>query len=167
MSSGDGIDNDAGIGGRLTWRASRWVGLDANVVWYPHGFPWETDVPISAYRLEGLFGATVGPSIDRVRPFAKAAAGFLRVGAAPEPVACIAIFPPPLLCVLAAGKTLPAVEIGGGAEIDVTSSSFIRADIGARLLKYPGPALDTDFQVRNADYWERALRFTIGAGVRF
>ena len=159
--------NDYGIGGRLSWTPARWVGLDANIVWYPNGFPRDTDVPLSAYRVEGLFGATVGPRIDRVRPFAKAAAGFLKVGPASDGVVCIAIYPPPVWCTLGGGQTLPAYEIGGGVEVDATSSAFIRGDIGARFLKYPGPAIDAAFQIRDGDYFEYGLRLTIGAGFRF
>lgn len=162
-----GTQSDIGIGGRLTWMASTVIGLDANLVWYPAGFPTDTDVPVSDQRLEGLFGVTVGPRIARVRPFAKAAAGFLVVGAASEPIACITIFPPPIVCTLAGGRTLTAVELGGGLEIDATSTAFIRADVGARLLKYPGPAIDAAFQLRDEDYWDRGLRMTFGAGLRF
>ena len=162
-----GPDNDYGIGGRVSWMPSSWTGLDANLVWYPQGFPRDTDVPISDYRIEGLFGVTIGPKIDRVRPFGKAAAGFLRVGGARDPIACITIFPPPMICTLAGGRTLPAYEIGGGIEVDATSSAFIRGDIGARFLKFPGPAIDAAFQVRDDDYFEHGLRLTIGAGFRF
>jgi hypothetical protein len=164
---GSGMFNDYGIGGRLTWKPSAVIGLDANLVWYPAGFPPETDVPISAWRVEGLFGATVGPRLGRVRPFAKAGAGFLKIGAASDGVVCVAIFPTPIWCTLGGGTTLPAVEFGGGLEVDAGSSGFLRADIAARLLKYPGPAIDAEFQLRDADYWERGLRLTFGAGLRF
>ena len=102
------------------------VGVDADVTWYPSDFP--DRIAFSRSRVEGLFGVTVGPRMNRVRPFAKAAAGFLKVGATPGAFACIAIFPPPLDCALAGGDTLPAYEIGGGVEIDATSRTFIRAD---------------------------------------
>ena len=69
--------NDYGIGGRVTWMPSSMLGLDADLTWYPSDFPPDTVVPFSGRRLEGLFGATAGPTIGRIRPFAKAAAGFL------------------------------------------------------------------------------------------
>jgi len=159
--------NDYGIGGRLTWQPSSLIGLDANLVWYPGGFPRGTSLAISDQRYEGFFGATIGPRLGAVRPFAKAAAGFLVVGGSSEPLACITIFPPPISCTLAAGATLPAYEIGGGLEVDATAKLFLRGDIAARFLKYPGPSLDAAFQVRDADYFEHGLRVTLGAGVRF
>ena len=68
--------NDLGIGGRVTWMPSSMLGLDADITWYPSDFPPDTVVPFSGRRVEGLFGATAGPTLGRIRPFAKAAAGF-------------------------------------------------------------------------------------------
>jgi len=159
--------NDYGIGGRLTWMPSSMLGLDADITWYPSDFPPDTVVPFSGRRVEGLFGVTAGPTIGRIRPFAKAAAGFLAVGETPIAFACIAIFPPPLACVLAGGDTLPAYEIGGGIVVNATPRSFFRADIADRILKYRGPTLDSNFEVRDERFFGHAPRFTIGGGFRF
>ena len=159
----DGVDN--GLGGRLTWTPSAVIGIDAEVTWYPSDFP--DGIAFTRRRTEGLFGATIGPRLNRVRPFAKAAAGFLNVGATPGAFACIAIFPPPLNCQLAGGDTLPAYEIGGGVAIDMTGRTFVRVDIADRILKYPGPTFDSNFELRDEGYLGHALRFTVGAGFRF
>jgi hypothetical protein len=156
---------DIGIGGRFTVMAGSLVGIDADLAWYPSDFP--DRISFSRDRVEGLFGVTVGPQLNRVRPFAKAAVGFLKVGATPGAFACIAIFPPPLACVLAGGDTLPAFEFGGGIEIDATDRTFVRVDVTDRVLKYPGPTLDDDFERRDEAFFGHALRFTIGAGLRF
>src|SRR5215204_3257293 len=73
---GLGTDSDYGIGGRLSWKPSSLIGLDANLVWYPGGFPPDANLAISDQRFEGFFGATIGPRIGALRPFAKGAAGF-------------------------------------------------------------------------------------------
>ena len=159
----DGVDN--GLGGRLTWTPSAVIGIDAEVTWYPSDFP--DGIAFTRRRTEGLFGATIGPRLNRVRPFAKVAAGFLNVGATPGAFACIAIFPPPLNCQLAGGDTLPAYEIGGGVAIDMTDRTFVRVDIADRILKYPGPTFDSNFELRDEGYLGHALRFTVGAGFRF
>lgn len=156
---------DSGIGGRLTWTASSMVGVDADVTWYPTDFP--VGIAFTRSRVEGLFGATVGPRLNRVRPFAKAAVGFLKVGATPGAFACITIFPPPLNCALAGGDTLPAFEIGGGVEIDAASRTFVRVDVADRILNYPGPTFDSNFDRRDQGFFGHAVRFTIGAGLRF
>jgi hypothetical protein len=157
--------SDLGVGGRVTWKPAPMFGVDADLTWYPSDFP--DGIAFTRSRFEGLFGVTVGPRIDRVRPFAKAAAGFLKVGATRGAFACIAIFPPPLNCALAGGDTLPAYEIGGGIEIDATTRTFIRVDVSDRILMYPGPTLDSNFQVKDEDFAGHAIRFTLGGGFRF
>jgi len=157
--------SDLGFGGRLTWKPSSMIGVDAELTWYPSDFP--DRIAFTRSRLEGLFGVTVGPRLSGVRPFAKASAGFLNVGATPGAFACIAIFPPPLNCALAGGDTLRAFEIGGGLELDATARTFIRADVTDRILRYPGPTFDRNFEIRDEGFLGHALRFTIGAGLRF
>jgi hypothetical protein len=158
---------DTGVGGRLTWKAVPAIGVDADVSWYPAAFP--DDPPaFSGSRIEGLLGVTAGPRLGAVRPFARAAAGFLRSSGAPEPFACIAIFPPPLACLMAGGQTLPALEIGGGVELSTTGRTFIRLDAGARMLRYPAPTFRSEpLRIAEEEYWGSALRLAIGAGVRF
>jgi hypothetical protein len=158
--------NDLGVGGRVTFKPSAWIGVDADLSWYPSDFP-EDAFAFSGNRFEGLFGVTAGPRLYRIRPFAKAGVGFLRSSAAPEPFACIAIFPPPLNCLMAEGQTLAAIEFGGGVEIDATDRAFVRVDLSDRMLKYPAPAFDRDFQIVDDAFYGHALRFTIGGGWRF
>ena len=161
----DGVDR--GVGGRLAWKASPRLGVDADVTWYPGEYPSDS-IAFSGSRVEGLFGASYALLVDRVRPFVKASAGFLRSGEAPEGFPCIAIFPPPLNCLMAEGHTMPAFEFGGGIDIDLTDRTFLRVDAGARMLRYPGPSFQNGLrEIREDNFWGAALRFTIGAGVRF
>jgi hypothetical protein len=158
---------DLGVGGRLTWKPIGLVGLDADLAWYPTDFP--SDVfAFSGGRVEAMFGLTVGPRLGPVRPFGKAAAGFLVSAEAPAPFPCIAIFPPPLNCLMGAGETLPAFEFGGGVELAASSRAFFRADATSRLLEYPGPSLRFDPRVlATGQFWGGAFRVTLAAGVRF
>jgi hypothetical protein len=151
--------SDPGLGGRLTWKPASLIGVDADLTWYPSDFP--SEIAFSGSRFEGLFGVTVGPQLNRVRPFAKAAAGFLRSSEAPEPFPCLAIFPPTLHCLMATGHTMPAYEIGGGVEVSATRTTFLRVDVADRMIEYPGPSFGHDAFVGHA------LRFTIGGGVKF
>jgi hypothetical protein len=157
---------DTGLGGRFTWKPLTMLGVDADLTWFPSDFPGER-LAFSGSRLEGLFGVTVGPRVNRIRPFAKATGGFLRSSEAPEPFACIAIFPPPLACRMAAGVTMPAFELGGGIEIAATDRTFLRVDAGARMLQYPGPTFISVHDIRNEGFWGSALRVTVGGGLRF
>ena len=142
------------------------IGVEADLTWYPSDFQQES-APFSRQRVEGLFGATIGPRLNGVRPFAKASAGFLKVSPTTGAFACIAIFPPPLACLLAGGDTLPAFEIGGGIEADAGSRYFFRADVTDRILKYPGPTFDSNFEIRDEGYLGHALLLTLCAGVLF
>jgi hypothetical protein len=160
----DGRDLGAGI--RLGWKPISLVGLETEWNWYPADYP-DEGAAFSGSRFEGMAAATAGPRLGRLRPFVRLGAGFLRTSEAPEPFACIAIFPPPLSCVMAAGDTLPTVEFGGGAEIEITPRTFLRFDAVDRMLKYPGPTFDGDFDVRDEGFFGHAFRFSIGGGWRF
>jgi hypothetical protein len=157
--------SDVGLGGRLGWRLLDLVTLEGELTMYPGDFP--DRVAFSASRWEGLFGGTVGVQLGRVRPFASVRPGFLRYSEAPEPFACIAIFPPPLACTLAAGKTVFAFDVGGGIALDITRRSFIRVDLTDRMLRYDGPVFRPQGAIREDHFWRHGVRFAAGAGVRF
>ena len=157
-------DTDIGFGGRVTWYPTPAIGLEADVTLYPSEFPQPR--AISRRREEALFGVTVGPTLGRFRPFLRLRPGFVHVAAAPAPIACILIFPPPLACVLASGHTLAAVDFGGGLEAALTSRTFVRIDVGDRVLKYPGPSLDRG-RARDSGFAAHEWRLATGAGWRF
>jgi Outer membrane protein beta-barrel domain len=157
---------DLGIGGRLSWNAAPVIGVEAEVNWYPREFPGD-GIAFSGDRVEAIMALTAGPRLGRVRPFVRAGAGFLKSSGAPEPFACIAIFPPPLSCLLAAGDTMPAFDIGGGLEVSTSQTTFLRFDARDRILKYPGPTFGPAGEVRNDGFFGHAFRFSLGGGLRF
>jgi len=121
----------------------------------------------SQNRIEGLFGVSAGPTLGQLRPFVKAGAGFVRYGAADGPFACIAIFPPPLSCQLASGRTLPVYELGAGLAIFPGSLTFARLDVSRRSVRYPGPSFTRAGDVRQDDFYGSDLRLGFSAGFRF
>lgn len=148
---------DVGVGVRAAVRAAPLIGVEAELDVYPNDFPGKgRRVPFSAGRVEALFGVTIGPRLGHIRPFARVRPGVLRYQAASEPVICIAIFPPPLSCQLAAGRTLFAFDVGGGVEIDTSRRSFVRMDAGDRLVRYPAPTSTA-----------HEMRVAVGGGYRF
>jgi hypothetical protein len=161
--------HDIGVGGRFTLRPLPLIGVEAEVSWYPSGFPPNTAAQFSGSRFEGMFGVTAGPTIGRIRPFAKAAGGFVTRRASVAAFACIAIYPPPLACLLAGGGTQAAYEIGGGLQVNTPAATFVRADVTDRILKYPGPSFRGPglAHVENDDFFGGGLKFTFGAGIRF
>jgi len=157
---------DLGIGARLSWKPTPVIGLEGEFNWYPSEFP--SDIPaFSGSRLEGLVAVTAGPRLDRIRPFVRAGGGFLRSSEAREPFACIAIFPPPLNCLMAAGDTLPTIEIGGGIEVSMSDRTFIRFDAVDRILRYPGPTFGPADEISEDGFFGHAFKFTFGGGIRF
>jgi hypothetical protein len=156
---------DVGVGGRFGWAALPLVGLEAEVTLYPTDYP--DGRAFSGSRWEGLFGATVGPQLGRVRPFARVRYGFVSYAEAPEPFACIAIFPPPLACTLAGGDTVPAFDVGGGVAVTMTPRTFVRVDVGDRLLRYEGPVFRPGSSPAMARFWSHGFRLAAGAGLRF
>jgi hypothetical protein len=165
VASSEFDETVVGVGGLLSWRPGGWFGADAELTFYPSDFP---DEPaFSASRTEGLFGVTAGPRIGAIRPFVKVRPGFVRFAEAPEPFACIAIFPPPLNCQLAAGHTGFALDIGGGIEFAASGSTFVRVDAGDRAVRYPGPVIEPGGTVQDESFFSHDFRFQIGGGLRF
>lgn len=155
---------DTGISGRLGWRVG-FLGVEGEVGFYPSDLGGSQ--ALTSSRTELLLGVTAGPQLGRIRPFVRARPGFLKVAEAPQPVACILIFPPPLSCTLAGGQTLFVVDIGGGVDINMTDSAFVRVDVGDRLTRYPGPSFSRDRTVHNDTFTGHDLRVAVGAGWRF
>jgi hypothetical protein len=60
-----------------------------------------------------------------------------------------------------------AFGIGGGVEVDVTARTLVRADVTDRILRYPGPTFDANFNVRDDGFAGHALHITLGVGLRF
>lgn len=156
---------DAGVGGRVGWRPLPVLGVEAEVNVYPADFPDRR--PFSRARVEALAGATAGIPLGRVRPFARVRPGFVIVRESPEPFPCILIFPPPLACSLASGRTLVALDAGAGIDITTTARTFVRVDLGDRMLRYPGPVFDADRDIQQQAFVSHEFRFTTGVGLRF
>ena len=154
---------DAGIGARLSWQATEAVGADAEIDVYPGNFPERSAV--SRKRVEGLFGLTAGLRLGRARPFVKLRPGFVTFRG--QPVVCILIFPPPLSCELAAGRSVFALDLGGGVDLFTGGRGVVRIDAGDRMLKYPGPSFRGGGRTAQDAFFSHDLRVSVGAGVRF
>jgi hypothetical protein len=163
--SGEFEGTDIGVGGRVSWHPAPLFGIEGELSVYPGEL---ADEPaFSGGRLEGLFGATIGPRMGRLRPFAKFRPGFVTYREASEPVPCILIFPPPLHCALAAGDTLFALDIGGGVEWYPSDRTFVRVEAGDRAIRYPSPVIDSDGTVQDEAFFGHDFRLAFGGGLRF
>jgi hypothetical protein len=117
--------------------------------------------------MEGLFGLRAGPRVGGGSVYASVRSGFVRFSGTSEPLICIAIYPPPLRCVLAAGHTAFALNFGAGGEIPLAARVFLRAELGDLMVKYPGPAIARDEVVIEESFWRHSLRGAVSLGFRF
>src|SRR5688500_12908886 len=78
---------DLGLGARLSWHPATVLGLEGEVDFYPAPFGDRT--AFSEALVEGLFGATIGPRLGRLRPFGRLRPGFVMFRESEEPFACI------------------------------------------------------------------------------
>jgi molybdate transport system substrate-binding protein len=156
---------DTGFGGRAAWLPTAALSIEGEVNVFPSDFP--RSGGFSGQRLEALFGVTAGPAFSRVRPFAKFRPGLLRIGEASGPIVCVLIFPPPLSCTLASGRTLAAFDVGGGLQVRAASRTFFRVDAGDRIIRYPGQVFDSQFNLRDSPFFSHDFRLTVGGGIQF
>ena len=155
---------EVGVGGRFGWKPFSLLGFESEMTYYPGDYP--DPFPVSQARWEGFFGGTFGPQLGRVRVFARVRPGFLSYLEAPEPFACITIYPPPLVCTVGAGLTVFAVDIGGGLEANLSDRTLVRVDAGDRALRFEGPVFDADRRLAVDSFWSHGLRVAVGGGVR-
>ena len=148
VSSGEFDTTTTGVGGRVAHLSSR-LGA-AELTFYPQDFP--DGRAFTSSQREGLFGVTVGPRLRLVRPFVRVRPGFVTLAEAPAPFPCIAIFPPPIACQLAGGATLAALDFGGGLQLG-SSRAFLRVDVGDRMVRYTGPVIDEQRELRTDAFW--------------
>ncbi|MGE0452699.1 MAG: hypothetical protein AB7O37_04115 [Vicinamibacteria bacterium] len=161
---GEFDESEIGLGLKLGHRLARQLALDAELNLEPGGLG---ERSFSSNRFEALAGLRLGLDLQRSGAYLTLRGGVSRFAAAPEPIPCIAIFPPPLACVLAEGKTLPAFGFGAGFQALVGERAVLRLEIGDQMLRYPGPAFAEDRAIEDESFWRHNLRLTAGVGWRF
>jgi len=153
-----------GLGLRLSYRARDWLALDGGVTFAPGDLG---EPAFSGSQTEVLLGLRVGPPPRPTGGYVALRGGFVWFSEAPQPLACIAIFPPPLSCVLASGEAPLALHAGAGLERRVGSRGLLRIEIGDRLVRMPGPSFDAQREARLDDFWSHELRLAVAAALRF
>jgi hypothetical protein len=157
-------ETEAGFGAKVSYRLSSWLAADGEVSLFPSdaGSP-----AFSRSRHEGLAGVRVGPRLGRAGVFAALRGGAVRFAEAPQSFPCILIYPPPLVCAIAAGDTLPTVQLTGGVEVFPGERVVVRVEAGDQLLRYSGPAFTADREVFDESRWSHNFKATASIGLRF
>ena len=71
------------------------------------------------------------------------------------------------MCAIAAGDTLPTVQLTGGVELFASDRLVVRVEAGDQLLRYSGPAFTADREVIDESLWSHNFKATASIGLRF
>ena len=121
---------DFGLGGRLTWKPTSLIGVDADLTWYPVDFPPDEHRvqrrPLRrVVRRDGRSADEPHPPVRESRrriPSLVRGTGTVRVHRDLPAAACC--------CLMATGHTMTAFEIGGGVEVSTRPiATFLRVDV--------------------------------------
>lgn len=154
-------DTDVGFGGRATFNLNSRVAVEGELNFFPR----ELDSHVGN-RLQGLFGVKAGQRWEKFGLFAKARPGFIRFSDVSSRIACPAVIPAPLGCLLASGKTEFAMDIGGVAEFYPSKRTVVRVDLGDTLIRYRGPFGRPSGGTAN-NLTSHNVQLNVGVGVRF
>jgi len=157
----DATDVSFGVG--LSYRLTSWLATDAALSLAPANLG---DPAFSGSRTEGALGFRLGPHLARTGVYAAVRPGFVKFSKPDEPTICILIFPPPLRCTLATGKSVFALDLVGGLQLQ-NERGVLRFEVGDRIVKYPGPLLDANSEPRFDGFWSHNLAASVAVGVRF
>lgn len=132
---------ETGFGARLGYSFNRYATAEAEVNYFPAERALTDPDFTGGRKLQGLFGVKVGRRYEHAGVFAKARPGFvtfaegdMRVRQTPGTF-CPAVFPPPLACAEATGRTDFAFDLGGVVELYPSSRAVIRFDFGDTILR--------------------------------
>ena len=151
-------EDDLGFGVRGGFRLNRTFALELEGEHFPSDLGGL--IPFSTSRSAAGLRLRAGWERGKWGLFARLGPGFASFAEAPEPLLCLAVFPPPLTCQVGAGLTVPSVGFGGGLELRPSDRSVLRLDVEDSMLHYPEA-------FRRDHRWQHHLRATLGVGLRF
>jgi hypothetical protein len=133
-TTSEGQKAEPGFGARIGYNFTENVALEAE----GNFFPRERELG-GGRRSQGLFGIKAGKRFEQVGLFVKARPGFVHFSEGdlqqrPD-TACIAIFPPPIACFEAKGRTDFALDVGGVFEYYPSRRTIIRFDAGDTIIR--------------------------------
>lgn len=159
------LDETATAGGvRLSFRLADALALDAGALFAPGDLG---EPAFSGSQTELSAGIRVGPGPDPFGFYLAMRGGTVRYAESPGPLACIAIYPPPLACVVSTGETAPQLQLAAGVERLLGGAGLLRLEVGDRLVRMPGPSFDASGEAHQDDFWSHEVRLAVAVGVRF
>ena len=158
---------DVGVGAHVIGPLTSALALDGAFMWFPGSRDVRAGALDSQHRVVGLIGLRTIAARGDVEFFARRQVGFLRFGER-DRVVCIAIFPAPLECRLAAGYTAFASVLGGGANFGLGPSGRVRVNVEAAdlFVRYALQALRPRGEITDGFVSHNPL-LSVGLGWRF
>ena len=160
----------AGAGLNAKWNIVPGLAVDGVVSYFPQS--WQTNTSTGSFigqnLLLALGGVKPGVTFGRYEFFGRARAGVLDYLQQNDPFACLAIFPTPLQCQLAAGYAAFAMDFGGGVDIGLSEDGRLRvhAEVGDLMVRYGQESTRPDGAITTGFYGHNLL-FTASLGWRF
>jgi len=167
LSEFDSVTAGAGVSAK--WNVAAGLAVDGVISYFPER--WQTTAKARFTRQSMLLilgGVTPGFTRGRMEFFGRAHAGVLDHLSQQDPFPCLAIFPVPLECQLAAGYTALAVDVGAGVDLGVAHDGRLRLHAGVDdlIVRYRLNALRPNGSVTNG-FTSHNLLMTAGVGWRF
>ncbi len=173
VSTYDFSSTEPGFGGRIGYKITENVTLEAEGNFFPRDRPFER-----GRKSQGLFGVKAGKRFENVGVFGKARPGFITFSKGdfkPKPDSgCIAIVPPPVGCFDATSATEFAIDLGGVFEIYPSQRTIIRFDAGDTVIRFgernvvvPSNTFPGGVVVRAPGETRHNFQGSVGIGVRF
>jgi len=160
----------AGAGVNAKWNIVPGVAIDGLVSFFPHSWKMNsgTNPFASQNLLLALGGVKPGITLGKYEFFGRARAGVLDHMKHDDPFPCLAIFPAPLQCQVAAGYTAFAMDFGGGVDIGLGEAGRLRlhGDVGDLIVRYGLDAFRSDGSTTTG-FYSHNLLFTASLGWRF
>lgn len=154
--NGEQRTTDAGIGGRITFNATRWLAFESELNFFPREFA------TSQNRTQALFGAKTGRRFGKVGLFAKVRPGVMHFGEGQ-----IRLSSAPSDVFRVPDKTVFALDVGGGIEINHSRRVFTRFDFGDTMLRTTDLLYTNGSALTEVSRIKHGFQFSAGIGFRF
>ncbi|MGH9769153.1 MAG: hypothetical protein ACREAB_17130 [Blastocatellia bacterium] len=153
---GERLQNDVGLGGRISYFAMKHLALEGEINHFPR------ELQTSGSRTQYLFGPRAGIRFDKVGIFAKARPGFMRFSEGRKPVSDL-----PGGFGIFRGKNVFAFDFGGVVEFYQSNRFFTRVDLGDTLIRNTDRETVNGGPIRSVSEINHNFQLSLGFGMRF
>jgi hypothetical protein len=164
-----GKTTEPGVGGRFTYNATKNIGLEAELNFFPKDHNGESTNQEGGRITEGLFGLKAGKRFERFGVFGKFRPGFVSFGRAFLAKDARLIIADPFNLSNFGRLTHFATDAGGVLEFYASRRSLVRFDLGDTIIRYGRQNFIDVFgrSSPNPAFTRHNLQFSAGFSFRF